>query len=551
MPTIIDSLTVALRLDSKKFKDETGAVKKDLRDIGAEAGDAGKHLEDAGKQGAKGFNTATDGLGKFLAKLGGLYVLKKFVVDTIQTNAEIYRFSRNLGESANKISAWSNAIEITGGDARAFQGTLSMLSRSQTELQMNGESGLLPYFSRFNVAMMDAQGNARKGTDILMDFADRMKGMDRTTAFNTLQAMGIDPGTANAMLEGRASLEKLIVTQKEHGAVTDKQALSAENTRRSMTEAEMTANSLKNEMVDGLNPVLKGALDLFNSLDKATGGWSTAILGAVASIGAMRAALAAIPSLVPAAAAAAPAVAPAAAAGSGIVARALGLVRGLVRGGLGVGLMLHSENLNQGEAAELAARQTKGATIDGTDKAARMAALEKQYGLPAGILDKVWAAESGRGKNLKSAAGAEGPFQFMPATAKARGLKNPYDFNESSDAAARYLSDLMKHYGGDVSKAVAAYNWGPGNLDKKGMAAAPAETVGYLSKVLGGVPGATATAAVAGGAAQPGAGGNSQTTLSIGEIKVYTQATDAPGIARDMGMALNSQFPAQANTGLF
>ena len=116
-----------------------------------------------------------------------------------------------------------------------------------------------------------------------------------------------------------------------------------------------------------------------------------------------------------------------------------------------------------------------------------MAGLEKKYGLPSGLLDSVWNAESGRGVNMNSTAGAQGHFQFMPATAKEYGLKNPYDFSESADAAARYYKVLLKRYNGDVDKAVAAYNWGMGNVENKGMGNAPKETRDYLSKVKGGM----------------------------------------------------------------
>lgn len=93
--------------------------------------------------------------------------------------------------------------------------------------------------------------------------------------------------------------------------------------------------------------------------------------------------------------------------------------------------------------------------------------LEEKYSLPIGILDSVWAAESDRGKNKgRSPAGAEGDFQFIPKTAKEFGLKNPYDFVESADAAARKLKGLLRYYKNDPEKALAAYNWGEGNLDK-------------------------------------------------------------------------------------
>ncbi|WP_440492890.1 transglycosylase SLT domain-containing protein [Serratia ureilytica] len=117
--------------------------------------------------------------------------------------------------------------------------------------------------------------------------------------------------------------------------------------------------------------------------------------------------------------------------------------------------------------------------------------LEAKNNLPPGLLDRVWNAESSRGKKLFSSAGAEGPFQFMPATGRDYGLKNRderLDFHKSSDAAARYLSDLLKRFDGDVRKAVAAYNWGPNRVSDKGLARAPRETRDYLQKIMPGLP---------------------------------------------------------------
>lgn len=158
---------------------------------------------------------------------------------------------------------------------------------------------------------------------------------------------------------------------------------------------------------------------------------------------------------------------------------------------------------------------------------------------------------------MTSPAGAQGHFQFMPATAAQYGLKNPNDFNESSDAAARMYRDLLKANGGDVSKAAAAYNWGQGNLNRKGMGAAPTETLNYINKVTSGIGGASQAAAGAGAgqvaqanaAAAPG-GGSKSVETHIGEVKVYTAATDANGIAKDMGKSLDYLFTSQANYGL-
>jgi hypothetical protein len=114
---------------------------------------------------------------------------------------------------------------------------------------------------------------------------------------------------------------------------------------------------------------------------------------------------------------------------------------------------------------------------------ATLAALEKKYGLPAGILGRVWKAESDEGRDMLSPAGAKGHFQFMDSAAQDYGLRDPFDFDQSADAAARYYRNMLQKYGGDARMAAAAYNWGPGNLDRYGIGAAPAETRGYIDRV--------------------------------------------------------------------
>lgn len=114
-----------------------------------------------------------------------------------------------------------------------------------------------------------------------------------------------------------------------------------------------------------------------------------------------------------------------------------------------------------------------------------LADLEAKNSLPKGILDTTWNAESGRGKNMNSSVGAMGHFQFMPATAKEYGLKDPYNFEESSEAAAKKIKGLLKRYNGDVEKAMGAYNWGEGNMDKfvsGKKSSMPMETQNYMHK---------------------------------------------------------------------
>ncbi|MCY0854342.1 phage tail tape measure protein [Cupriavidus sp. D39] len=153
--------------------------------------------------------------------------------------------------------------------------------------------------------------------------------------------------------------------------------------------------------------------------------------------------------------------------------------------------------------------------------------LESQYGLPSGLLDGVWSAESSRGKDMLSKRGAKGHFGFMDATAKQYGLDDPNDLGKSADAAARYYRDLLKANGGDLSKAAAAYNWGPGNVKKYGMGALPAETRDYITKVKSQMPGASLYAGQSSPIVAANQSGMSE-SATAGKVVVEVNFTNAP-----------------------
>jgi hypothetical protein len=92
--------------------------------------------------------------------------------------------------------------------------------------------------------------------------------------------------------------------------------------------------------------------------------------------------------------------------------------------------------------------------------------------------------ESGFNPYATSKAGAGGVFQHMPATAQELGI-NPYDPTQSIQGGVKYMGQLLNKYNDDPTKALAAYNWGMGNLDRQGLEKAPAETQNYLKNILG------------------------------------------------------------------
>jgi soluble lytic murein transglycosylase-like protein len=108
----------------------------------------------------------------------------------------------------------------------------------------------------------------------------------------------------------------------------------------------------------------------------------------------------------------------------------------------------------------------------------------QRHHLDAALLAAVVHVESGGNPQAVSPAGAQGLTQLIPATAQRFGVQDPFDPAQSLDGAAKYLQGLLGQFGGDVSKALAAYNAGEGNVKKYGGIPPFAETQAYIPAVL-------------------------------------------------------------------
>jgi soluble lytic murein transglycosylase-like protein len=119
----------------------------------------------------------------------------------------------------------------------------------------------------------------------------------------------------------------------------------------------------------------------------------------------------------------------------------------------------------------------------GTPYAAEITAAAQRHGIDPALLAGLVKQESGFNANAVSSAGAQGLTQLMPATAAGLGVTDPTDPAQALDGGAKYLREQLDRFGGDVAKALAAYNAGPGAVERFGGIPPYAETQEYVRRV--------------------------------------------------------------------
>ena len=138
-------------------------------------------------------------------------------------------------------------------------------------------------------------------------------------------------------------------------------------------------------------------------------------------------------------------------------------------------------NVTEENPVNESARRTENAAPTTTEQMILSAA--RKFGVDSELVKAVATAESDLNQAARSAVGAIGVMQLMPETAESLGV-NPYDEKQNIEGGAHYLRQMLDKFNGNLQNAIAAYNAGPGAVQKYGGVPPYSETQNYVGRVL-------------------------------------------------------------------
>ena len=202
---------------------------------------------------------------------------------------------------------------------------------------------------------------------------------------------------------------------------------------------------------------------------------------------------------------------------------------------------LNSATATAASTSPVAATGTGGGQSSQYD--ALIDAAAQRHGVDPALLRALIRQESGFNANARSSAGAVGLTQLMPATAAALGVKDPTDPAQSIEGGATYLRQQLDRFGGDVSKALAAYNAGPGAVEKYNGVPPYPETQSYVQRILAyrqEYQGATTSASATGATPSAASAGLTASPLLTAALGVAEPSTTTTAPAAPTGLSYST-----------
>jgi len=287
MADIIDAFVVSLGIDAREYKEEIKKYREDRKKLAEENESYGQREEDTQKRSTDGIRKLRNETAGFLVMLAGANRVQQFAGNLLSTDAATGRLARNLGMATERVAVWEEAVKRAGGQAGDATAALSTLFGIFQNFQLygdNSKSGALAFFGLSEQDLRDPEA-------ALLRIAEVVKKMPRADVEARLATLGIGGPIANLLAGDRGDLPTLLAQIEKIGVATDESAKAAQDFEAEMARLTQTIKAAARPAVAGLADELvrfSGEVEgIVQSLSSAYNRLPSGLIGFFDNIGAM------------------------------------------------------------------------------------------------------------------------------------------------------------------------------------------------------------------------------------------------------------------------
>lgn len=273
MTTVIDSLVLEFGLDPTTFTKGQRESLDQLRTFEREAEKVGTRAEAQARK-------TVDLMATFrtfsLGAIGGLVsgtAVKKIIDDISQVDAAVGRSALTFNMSAREVSAWEGAVGQAGGQVGSMRATLGGLTSDMNKFMLTGQGTLSSVLRPLGVDMFDANKQLKDAGQLILEIAGALdeKGLDpaRRAAFLSMLP-GMNEGSLNLLMKSRREIEDYLRISREIGGTTAESAEQAQKYERAISNLGRAFENLKRAVAIKAEPGATGVANIMT--DTLTGG---------------------------------------------------------------------------------------------------------------------------------------------------------------------------------------------------------------------------------------------------------------------------------------
>lgn len=469
------------------FEADTGSVKQGADASRKSADELVDSLKKADKQADSAGETYAGFAAKAVGMLAAVLSVGQGISATIDKAADIAQIAQTadaIGVAVEELDAFGRAAAAAGGDAQGARDSITDMAESMGEAMADVESGRAKTFAALGISLRDVNGQSKDAITGILDLASAVEGMSNSEAVFRIKELGItDNRTVEMVLKGRKELERMLAVQKEQGVITKESAEQAARFTEGMNRLRGSLDSAGTGFMSSLIPALTKGVEWLTKLVDWAGEHSDVIVGFFGAVAAIVTAMY-LPAMIAAAAATLAATWP-------II--AIGLAIGAVAAAFA---LAYDDIMN---------------FVKGNDSF--IGQIFDKYPAVKDVVFSIIDAFKFMGEVVA------GVFNMLLT-----GFRQVVDFIMTGvgqiTGAVGKVAGFFGFGGDDVAAGQAA-------LATAGASPLNSTTSNSISNSVSGV--------------------SKETNVQTGDIIVQTQATDANGIARDVGGSLNDQLKQMNN----